>query len=80
MKNDGQSAAIAAGGGGGGGEWMGGGAVVCQGEKTIPRAVEVDPVSPPVLFVCAEAEPHGHADAPSVAATWTDSRQLTLCR
>lgn len=32
------------------------------------------------VCVCAEVEAHSHADAPSVAANWTDSRQLTLRR
>lgn len=34
----------------------------------------------PCVCVLAGVETHGHTDALSVAANWTDSRQLTLCR
>lgn len=32
------------------------------------------------VCVLAGVETHSHTDALSVAANWTDSRQLTLCR
>lgn len=44
-------------------------------------AVEVLHFSPSArVCVLAGVGTHSHADALSVAANWTDSRQLTLCR
>lgn len=73
-RNDGQRAVEAGGGESGGGQWMG---VRCS---ACASSIKGFHFSPSVLFVCAEAEPHSHTDAHSVAAHWTDSRQLTLCR